>query len=189
MDIDQDLDLVLKCKAGQKEKFSELYDRHNKKIYNFIYFRVHHKETAEDLTSQTFFKALEKIDFVDPQKGKFSSWLFQIAKNCVIDHFRANFKTDDLESAFDLQSNSNVQRDADIALGMEKIAKQLSQLTKEQREILIMKLWDGFTYREIAEILGIGESKCKMTLARTLTKLQKEMTLLAFLILIIKMVK
>jgi RNA polymerase sigma-70 factor, ECF subfamily len=184
MQQDQDLDLVLKCKAGEKENFAALYDKYSGKIYNFIYFRVHHKQIAEDLTGQAFFKALERIGQMDPQKGKFSSWLFQIAKNCVIDHFRTGFGTEDIESAFDISSSANLQRDAEIAISMEKVFKYLEKLDKEQKEILIMKLWDGFTYREIAEILGIGESKAKMTLARTLAKMQKEMPLIALMMII-----
>src|SRR6056297_2278284 len=76
------------CQQGQLDSFNWLYERYIKKIYNFIYYKTMHQETAEDLTSQTFIKALNKINSFDSEQGTFQAWLYKIARNTVIDHYR-----------------------------------------------------------------------------------------------------
>jgi RNA polymerase sigma-70 factor (ECF subfamily) len=184
--MEQELELVLKCQAGELRFFGELYELNAKKIFDFIYYRTRHKQTAEDLASQTFFKALDKLAGFSPKKGKFSSWLYQIAKNCVIDFYRSNHPTEDIESVWDLASGSSPERDAEMAIALEKLGGYLQNLSRQQREILLMRLWDGLSFKDIAEILNLGESNCKMILCRTLQKIQKDLPLVLILLLLIK---
>ena len=93
--------LIKDCLGGDLKKFGGLYELYIDKIYKFIYFKTHHKETAEDLVSQTFFKALENIKGFDPSKGKFSSWLYRIARNCVIDYYRTKKAKIDIYDTWD----------------------------------------------------------------------------------------
>ena len=79
--------IVQSCQKGSVEDFGRLYDLYIKKIYNFIYYKTHHQETAEDLVSIVFTKALKKINTFD-NSGTFSAWLYRIARNTVIDHYR-----------------------------------------------------------------------------------------------------
>ncbi len=187
--MEQELELVLKCQGGELRFFGQLYNLYAQKIYGFIYYRTHHKQTAEDLTSQVFFKALDKISSFNHHKGKFSSWLYQIAKNSVIDFYRSNHNTEDIETVWDLASGDSPERDADVALSMQKLSKHLQALNKHQKEILIMRLWDGLSFKEIAEILNLGESNCKMTFARTLEKIRTDLPAALVLLFLIKMIK
>ncbi len=183
-----DESLVLKCQSGNGQFFGQLYERYFKKIYSFIYSRTYQKQITQDLTSQVFYKALENLYSFNHSKGRFSTWVFQIARNCLIDFYRTRHQAEDIESVWDLASTASVERDADVALAFEKLGKYLQTLEKIPREILLMRLWDGLSYKEIAQILKLGESNCKMTFSRTLAKLQKELPLAALLIALVKII-
>lgn len=170
-----DKEIAQKCQQGQTEEFGKLYDRYIKKIYNFIFFKTFHKEIAQDLTSQTFFKALEKIDTFDATKGEFSSWLFRIAQNLVIDNFRREKPQIDISEMFSLAGKESISQQTDNAQLLEKIENYLKTLEKHQREIVIMRVWDGLSYGQISEILGRTEASCKMMFSRTMSKLREDL--------------
>ncbi len=166
--------LIESCKKGDLEKFGGLYEIYIDKIYKFIYYKTHHKETAEDLTSQTFFKALEKIKDFDLAKGQFSAWLYRIAKNCVIDNYRIKKETIDISDVWDLAGREDIKRDSEFKEQLEKVEKYLEQFTGEQKEIIVMRVWQDMTHKEIAEIIGKSEDSCKMIFSRAINKLRKE---------------
>ncbi|MBI3231882.1 MAG: sigma-70 family RNA polymerase sigma factor [Candidatus Doudnabacteria bacterium] len=148
---------IVSCQNGDYTAFGQLYDIYIRKIYDFLYFRTLHKQTAEDLTSTVFTKALEKIKQFDAKKAKFSTWLYQIAKNTLIDHFRTLRQTNDIQGIWDMPSDIDIERDADTVLLLEKVRTHIKELPALQRDIVIMRLWDGLPYREIAEVLNISE--------------------------------
>ncbi len=176
--------IIAKCQQGNLEYFTELFDLYQKKIYSFIYFRTHHKETAEDITSLTFTKALEHFKKFDAAKGKFSSWLYQIARNNIIDHYRASVPTVDINDAWDLAASSNVERDAETAIRLEKVKNYLNTLPARQRDIIIMRVWDDMSHIDIAEILEISEANSKMIFSRALEKLRAEAGMALILLLL-----
>jgi len=167
--------LVQRFQGGDKAAFAELYDFFLRPIYNFIYYKTHHKETAEDLTSLTFTKALDKILSFDSTKGPFSAWLYQIARNIVIDHYRTNRSHSDIEDVWDLNDGSDVIRDIDARNQLEKVKKYLQELTSEQRDIVIMRVWQDMSYAEIAASLGKSEASCKMAYSRAIHRLREKM--------------
>jgi len=177
--------IIAQCQQGNLERFAELYDAYNKKIYNFIYFRTHHRPTAEDITSTVFFKALQHIASFNSRKAGFSTWLYQIARNTVIDHYRSLKTTNNIEDAWDLASSTNIERDVDTIRSLEKVQKFLKDVPAQQRDIVIMRVWDGLSHKEIAEVLGISESTSKMAFSRIITKMNKEVlvSLLGFITL------
>lgn len=171
-------------------EFSELYEKYIEKIYSYIFYRVQHRETAEDLTSLTFTKALENFKKFSPSKGTFSAWLYRIAKNCIYDHYRSNHPNQNIEDAFDLHSEEDISAETDNKIQMEKIQKILSTLKSDQRDLVIMRLWDGLSYREIADITGKNENSLKVTFSRTLAKIRsEEIILLVFAPSIIDIIK
>ena len=166
--------LIAESKGGNAEAFSGLYDEYIKKIYNFVYFRTHHKQTAEDITSLVFTKAFERIRQFDPNKAKFSTWLYQIARNSVIDHYRLFKSSENIEDVWDLASSANVEKDADTVLAMEKVQAYLKELPALQRDVIIMRLWDGLSHKEIANVLDITEGHSKVNFSRAINKLRAE---------------
>jgi RNA polymerase sigma-70 factor, ECF subfamily len=178
-----DSELALLCTQGNLEHFDALYTRHLKGIYAFIFYRTMERMTAEDLTSQTFLKALENIGSYDPNKGAFSTWIYRIARNTVVDHFRTNRKHTDIEDVWDLPSDDNPFLDASGALDARAIHDQLKALPKDKRDLIIMRLWDGLSYKEIADLTGKSEASCKMMFSRTVSDLRATMSPAAFLLL------
>jgi len=188
METNKERQLIENCLNGKMEDFGELYQIYADKIFKFIYYKTHHRETAEDLTSQTFIKALQGISSFNPDKGKFSSWLYKIAKNLVIDHYRATKIEENVEDIWDLSSKENVARDAEISDQIEQVKKYLLQFKKEQREIILMRVWGELSYAEIAEITGLSESNCKVIFSRAINKLrQDEIFMLGFLIALLNL--
>lgn len=177
--------IIARIRDGELDQFGRLYDLYIKKIYDFIYYKTMHKQIAEDLTSQAFFKALNNIKKFDENKGTFSSWLYQIARNTVIDHYRTKKTEANVEDVWDLSSNDNIERDVDVSQKLEQVQEYLSKLKTDQREIVVMRLWDNLSYQEIAEITGKTVASCKMTFSRTMTKLREEMAFIIFYIILL----
>lgn len=163
-------------------EFNELYDQYVRKIFNFIYYKTHHKETAEDLTSETFMKALKNFDKFDGGRGKFSTWIYQIARNTVIDHYRAKKVNLNIDDVWDLSDDDqDIIRDLDASKKLKEVKKYLKNLASDQREIVLMRVWEGMSYREIAEALGKEEGNCRVIFSRTIKALKEEMPLAVFL--------
>ena len=177
--------IIRQCQAGKLESFGLLYDRYIRKIYDFIYYKTHHRQTAEDLTSQTFIKALKKINQFDSAKGSFAGWLYQIARHSVIDHYRTKKAEVDIADVWDLSTNQNIARDAETADRLREIGQYLEGLSSQQREIVILRLWQQLSYAEIAELLGKTESSCKMMFSRTINQLRKSLPLASYLLLLL----
>ena len=182
-----DKEIVKSCQKGSLHEFGKLYDKYVKKIYNFIYYKSCHKETAEDLTSQTFIKALNSISTFNPSKGSFSSWLYRIARNNVIDYYKNKERgTIDIYDFWGLSSETDVAYDIDVKEKLGQVEGYLRKLKMEHREIVIMRIWDNLSYKEISEIIGKSEASCKMTFSRTMTNLRKEIPLSSLLFLLFK---
>jgi len=176
--------IIKRIQNGELELFGQLYDNYLKKIYSFIYYKTMHKETAEDLTSKTFFKALDNIKKYDINKGNFSSWLYKIARNNVIDHYRTKKPETNIDDFWGLSSNQDIESEIDINQKLEDVKKYLQKLKADQREIVIMRLWDNLSYQEISDITGKTVASCKMTFSRVTTKLREEMALVIFYLII-----
>ncbi len=177
--------IIQSCQNGNLEDFSQLYDKYIKMIYNFVYFRTHHKETAEDLTSLAFTKTLEKINSFNYKKGTFSSWLYRIARNTVIDHYRTQKMETNIDDIWDLGSNDDLPRDIETKEKLKKVQEYLNKLQPEQRDLIIMRVWDGLSYKEISEITKKSEAGLKMMFSRAMTKLRKDQALALILLLLL----
>jgi RNA polymerase sigma-70 factor, ECF subfamily len=184
MENSEDSAIIKDCQAGRPEEFGRLYDKYIRKIYDFIYFKTAHKETAEDLTSRTFLKALENINGFDGGRGTFSAWLYRIARNTVIDHYRTRKFDANIEDIWDLAGKEDMARDIDTREKLARVEKYLSALKREHREIVMMRLWGGMSHKEIAEALGKSEAGCKMLYSRAITALRRDMPLAVFFYLV-----
>jgi len=168
-----------------KDNFDQFYDKYINKIFNFIYYKTHHKETAEDLTSETFIKALNKLDMFNENKGSFSTWIYQIARNTVIDFYRTKKDSINIEDVWDLSTDEDILRDLDTAKRLEDVKEYLKTLKSEQREIVILRVWEEMSYKEISEAMGKSEASCKMAFSRTIKILKEKMPLSVFLTMLL----
>ncbi len=148
--------LVQRAVAGDTDAFAKLYEAYVERIYRFIYFRVGVAEAAEDLTSQVFLKAWEGLSRYQPRGLPFGAWLFRVARNTVIDHYRASRPTVPLDTA----ALSQPDPAADVAeavgrrLENDELRAALGKLTDEQRQVLSLKFLAGLSTDEVAQALG-----------------------------------
>ncbi len=181
---DNDLQSVLAFQNGKQEAFIELYDKYIKPVYNFIYFKTSHKETAEDLTSQSFLKALKALpNFKADKNSSFAAWIFSIARNCVTDHYRAKKEFKNIDDIWDLAGDEDIERDLEFKEKTQVIEKYLQNLKTEQREIIILRVFQEMSYKEIAEILNKKEEACKVAFSRAIKKMREDIPLAALLAL------
>ena len=164
---------VRRCQAGDMSAFGEIYDYYVDKIYGFTYFKTMHKEVAEDLTSQIFLKAIEKIASFSADTN-LSAWMFTIARNSVIDYFRTQKGEVNIEDVWDLAGSGNPEEDFENRERLSGLKAYLSALNPQQREIILMRFWCGMSFRDISMALGKSEGSIKMAMTRMLRKAKKE---------------
>jgi len=146
------------------------------KVYRYVTFRIRDEHLAQDLTAAVFEKAFAKFDDFNPQKATFSTWLFTIARNTVIDHYRVYGKHEDVVP--DVEAKTAVQFPSleDEAIKEEntrKLQQFVAQLNKREQEAIVLKYSNGMSNREIAKILNLTESNVGSILCRTIAKLRK----------------
>jgi RNA polymerase sigma-70 factor, ECF subfamily len=168
--------LALRSRGGDREAFGRLYDIYSKRIYAYIYYRTLRREAAEDLTGTVFLKALEGLAGYEPGPGGFAAWIYGIARNAVADHYRRESRLESLESRgaglWDLADGTDLALDAENRVLWERVAPIMAGMPSEQREILVMRIWDGLPHAEIARILGKSEGACKMAYSRAMASLR-----------------
>lgn len=157
------------------EAFSALYGLYFQRVYSYVSWRVGSRSDAEDLVSEVFTKALDKIDSFRWKKGAtFSSWIFRIAHNAVVDHYRSNAKRE-LVSIDDLPE---IQADELLPDELSerrrlflRIFDEIPKLPPRQAEIITMRFFGGVRNKEIAKVLEIEERSVSSSLFRGLKKL------------------
>ncbi len=180
--------LARKSKNGDREAYGRLYELFSKRIYAYCYYRTLSREAAEDLTSAVFVSALESLESFRPELGGFSAWIYAIARNALTDHYRRYSRElcigDFAGGLWDLPDEADLELDAENRDRWERLKPYLGGLACEQREIIILRLWDGLSYREIAAISGKSEGACKMAFSRALSLLREAMPLSLFIVLL-----
>lgn len=169
----QDKLLYLKAKQGDAEAFTLLFDKYSKKIYRFIYFKVSSKELAEDLASQCFLKVWEQITNGQPIKS-FQAWLYQIARNLVVDYYR-NREKEELRLIYQLEEAGIEDKfDPDENLDREQLEKLLFFLKSEIREIVVLRFIEGLSIKEISKIVDKSSANIRVIIHRALKELQEK---------------
>ena len=167
--------LVQQVKSGNKEAFGTLYSFYLDKIYRYIFFRVNQStEIAEDLTEVSFVKAWEKIDLYKKEGGSFSSWLYTIARNTVIDHFREQNRLTSLPDE-QIDDGNDTEEKMLITFELERVQEAMKDLTVEQQEIITLKFINDMSNKEIAVFLGKNEDAIRALQYRALQELRKRL--------------
>jgi len=172
-------ELVTQARAGDAGAFARLYDQYVHKIYSYIVMRVGDPETAEDLTADVFLRALESLASFEPRGYPFSSWLFRIARNRVIDHLRRQQRRKQvplLEEVWQLVSESEPYQVIEKQASREQVLAAMAQLTDIQREIIALRFAAELPIAQVARILGISEEAVKARQHSALNALRRIMT-------------
>jgi RNA polymerase sigma-70 factor, ECF subfamily len=170
--------LVERAQHGERSALEELYLLHFDRIYSYLHMSVGSRHDAEDLTTQTFVKMLESIRRFRWKSVPFSAWLFRIAHNLAIDHFRANRRWQPEEHVPESVhgQESSAEEQALASLGQTTILMLIERLSPEQRQVLTLKFVFRFSNAEAAAILDKTEGAVKSLQHRALASLQKHVT-------------
>ncbi len=170
--------LVELARGGDKEAFGQLYDHYQPSVYRFLYYRVGSVPLAEDLTAETFFRALRNMHSFRWQGKDFGAWLMTIARNLTADHFKAG-RTRLEQTTEDMgtldSTAAGPESEVLSALTNEALLRALGELPTEQRECLIMRFLQGLSIAETAEILGRSTGAIKQLQLRGVRSLAKLM--------------
>lgn len=167
-------DLGHKLNQGDHAGFSEIFDYFSDKIYRYIVLKVKTSD-AEDLVELTFIKLWENRAKFDADKGNLQTWLFTIARNVVIDYYRAYKETFELNEEVDNQhiSQHNPKADAQDEFEEQQLQELLSRLSDQHREIIILRYVEELSYKEIGEITDKSEGAVRVLQMRALNQLKK----------------
>ena len=169
----QEIELIRQATSGDANAFAGLYDAYVDEVYRFVLHRVGNKQTAEDLTSQVFLKAWDNLGRYTMRGLPFGAWLFRIARNTVIDHYRTNKDVLPLEAEAMTKPDpkANVAKEVERRLEREWLQTVLQHLTEDQREVLTLKFINGLKTGEVAKIMGKRQGAIRALQMRALQAL------------------
>ncbi len=168
--------LVERGQAGDRDALEELYLIHFDRIYSYLHMTVGNRHDAEDLTTQTFMRMLESIGRFRFQTAPFSAWLFRIAHNLSMDHFRANKRWQPEEDVPEPHGSEerSAEDEAFQAIGRQSMLDLIDSLSAEQQQVLTLKFVFNFSNAEAAMVLDKTEGAVKSLQHRALVSLQKQ---------------
>ncbi len=167
--------LVQRARGGDRAAFGELYEQLAPKVYSYLYHHTSgNSHLAEDLSEDVFVKVLEKLDRYVDRGLPFVSWVYRVAHNRLVDHYRAQPKqgTVSVDDCYDL-SEPSAERSLDQSLTHTELATALQRLTEDQRRVVVLRFLQGMTIAETARSIGKSEDAVKKLQARGLSALRR----------------
>ena len=168
--------LVDRAQQGERSALEELYLLHFDRIYSYLHLSVGNRHDAEDLTTQTFLKMLESIKRFRWQSAPFSAWLFRIAHNLAMDHFRASRRwqpEEEVPEPLD-EMEPSAEAAAFQSIGRQTMLELIEGLSQEQQQVLTLKFVFNLPNAEVATVLDKTEGAVKSLQHRALVSLQKQ---------------
>ena len=170
-----ELKLISLSQQGDAEAFAHLYACYVKRITRYVYFRVTDHQLAEDITSRIFLKMLEKLHMYRVGQSPILAWLYRMAHNAVIDHYRVQRTFISLEDVHqeEVRQEDGIEEKVELQVRSQQLRAALQVLTAEQQRVLILKFIDGLSTREIARQLGKRQGAVRGLQMRALQKLSR----------------
>lgn len=171
--LEDEHNVIRAAKNGDKAAFGHLYDHYLPQIYRFVYLKTGGKHDAEDITNDVFMNAWQHIPQYEESGFPLSSWLYQIARNRIIDHFRtkrSNIPIEDVEDDIDVPHTTI--GDVDAVLAIERVQGAISKLREEYQTLIVMRFVDDRSTTEIASVLGKSEGAIRLMQYRALQALK-----------------
>lgn len=175
----EDLALVLAAKTDPRE-FAALYRKYYPAVYRFCYYRVNrHKETTEDIVSDTFIKALDNIEKYQDKGAPFIVWLYTIARNLITDYYRSGrVRMEGSSAPLDWTgTDESVSQDAEERDLKSQLTELIPTLPDEDQELLALRFTSELGFNELGKVLGISEGAAKMRYTRIVEKLKVKINL------------
>jgi len=172
--VDQDLELLQRCLAGENSAWEGLLRVYTRKIYNLCYRFTGRTSEAEDLTQEVFIKVFQTLRTYDAAQGAFPTWLNRVARNHLVDHYRRTRK-DRLTSSIDEDAGQIEERPSQIEGPMARVESRerrellqaaLDRLSPDMREAVILRDLQDLEYEEISQVLGVPVGTVKSRINR-----------------------
>src|SRR4051794_19278382 len=172
------MQIVARAQTGDAEAFGELYDRYVDVVYRYVQYRVSSSALAEDLTSETFLRALRRITSYTWQGRDFGAWLVTIARNLIADHYksgryRMEVATSDLVEAGADRTTEGPEGEVLAGLTNETLLEAVKRLNSEQQECIALRFLQGMSVAETAKIMGKNEGAIKALQYRAVKTLSR----------------
>lgn len=167
--------LVERAKSGDSSAFGLLYDYYLPRIYRFVLIKVGHREAAEDITHLAFLKAWENIDRYSYRGYPFGSWLYRVARNTMMDHYRGSSPQIYIDDTF-IEPESDRPRpgeNIDTKFESERIMAAIAKLSALEQDVIIMRFVDDLPTKEVAEAVGKSDGAVKLIQHRAMKKLRE----------------
>jgi RNA polymerase sigma-70 factor (ECF subfamily) len=168
--------LVERAQAGDAEAFGELYDRYVDLVYRYVYYRVGTTQLAEDLTSETFLRALRRISSFTWQGRDVGAWFVTIARNLIADHYksgryRLEMTTDDIVETGSKMVEDSPENAVLESMQNKVLLEAVKQLNAEQQECIVLRFLQGLSVAETAQAMGKNDGAIKALQYRAIRSL------------------
>jgi RNA polymerase sigma-70 factor (ECF subfamily) len=164
-----DEELMLDVSQGNLDAMAHIFERYNKRLYNFYFQMIRDKAVCEDMTQTVFYKVMRYR--TSYKGGQFVSWIFRIARNVFSDQYQKSKKTSNTEN-LELVANKNTDSKIEINDNIAHLYNALDKLNNEEKELIVLNRFQGIKYEKIAEIVGSSEGAVKVKMHRIIKKLK-----------------
>jgi RNA polymerase sigma factor (sigma-70 family) len=163
-----------------EQAYHFLYDNYSKALFVVIFQVVSHNAIAEDVLQEVFIKVWQNIGQYDPRKGRLYTWMLSIARNQAVDKVRSR-EFNNQSKTVELTTSVNNLSDGRMAMEDSGLKKTLTQLPEENRKLLELAYYQGYTQEEIATMLGLPLGTVKTRIRSTILKLRKFLSIFILL--------
>ncbi len=167
-------EIVDQARRGDTKAFGQIYELWADSIYRFTYLKTKNESVAEDLTAETFLKAWKGLKtFKLKPEVKFSTWLFSIARNAVIDYYRTTKQEISFEN---LPEIADLEGETDLYSEQTELRDKLNQLRPEYRQVLELRYLEDIPIAKVAQMMKKKEGNIRTLTNRALAALKKELS-------------
>ena len=170
--------VVRRAQQKDKEAFAELYEAYFDKIYRYIVLKIGDRTEAEDMTQQVFLKALKSLPDYKWKDVPFSAWLYRIAHNQVVDHYRKSGRQQSCELTEEITPDDpegNPEHQTELKVDIQSLVKATRQLTRAQQEVIALRFSSDLPVAEVARLMGRSEGAVKALQHSAVVALRKIM--------------
>jgi RNA polymerase sigma-70 factor (ECF subfamily) len=165
---------VRSAQSGDEQAFGRLYDIYFDRIYAFIFYRVHHKEVAEDIAEEVFIKAWTRISTVKAES--FGGWLYSISRNTLIDHYRKQREVIDISEIENIiESDQNIVEETELLINQKLLLEMIRKLAPEQQIVMKLKFLEGMETEEVSEMISRSSGSIRVIQHRAIQRLHELM--------------
>ena len=169
----EDERLVDRATAGDREAFGELYERYVTRVFKHLLYMINDVDVAQDLTEQTFLRALEAIHRYEWRGTPFLAWLLRIARNLYLNGRRVERNNSSIRRNRNGDVAASPESSCEARLSVEEVWRAVRALNGDQRQVIVLRFMDGLSYADVARVLGKSVAAVRVAQYRALRALRR----------------